>query len=108
MPVSGAEPTIVLNVLYNEPSDPDAFERYYAETHLPLVDKIAGISRAVLTKGLPGPDGSKPPFYRTAQIFFADAAQMAASMGSPEGAAAAADIANFADGGVTVFPAALV
>ncbi|WP_226017423.1 EthD family reductase [Novosphingobium sp. FKTRR1] len=106
--MSGAEPTIVLNVLYNEPSNPEAFETYYAQTHLPLVDKIEGIAKAVLTKGLPGADGSKPPYYRIAQLFFADGAQLAASMGSPEGAAAAADIANFADGGVTVFPAAVV
>lgn len=94
--------TIVVNVLYNAPSDPAAFEAYYAATHLPLVDAISGIDRAVLIKGLPGPDGSAPAFYRIAQLFFADADAMAAAMGSPEGQAAVADIANFADGGVTV------
>jgi len=103
--MAGTEPTIVVTVLYNEPSNPAAFEAYYAATHMPLAEQIEGVARIVLTKGLPGPDGSKPAFYRSAQLFFSDAAQMAASMGSPAGAATAADIANFADGGVTVFTA---
>jgi uncharacterized protein (TIGR02118 family) len=42
-----------------------------------------------------------------AQLFFADAAAMAASLGSPEGQATTADIANFADGGVTVLVGAV-
>ncbi|MBC2653433.1 EthD family reductase [Novosphingobium aerophilum] len=96
------EQPVVVNVLYGEPSDPAAFEAYYAETHLPLVDRIAGLDRAVLIKGLPGPDGSKPAYYRIAQLFYRSAAQMAQAMGSPEGQAAAADLANFADGGVTI------
>ncbi|EGD58210.1 hypothetical protein Y88_0262 [Novosphingobium nitrogenifigens DSM 19370] len=99
---SAANSQIVLNVLYNEPTDPAAFEAYYAQTHLPLVDKIAGLANAVLIKGLPNPDGSKPAFYRIAQLYFDSAEQMAASMGSPEGQAAVADLANFATGGVTV------
>ena len=93
---------VVVTVLYNEPSDPAAFEAYYAATHLPLVDKIAGLERAVLIKALPEGDGSKPAYYRIAQLFFADAATMSAALGSTEGQAAVADIAHFADGGVTV------
>ena len=74
---------------------------------MPLVGKVKGIDRAVLIKGLPGPDGSKPAYYRVAQLFFTDAAAMAASLGSPEGQATTADIANFADGGVTVLVGAV-
>jgi uncharacterized protein (TIGR02118 family) len=98
---------VVVTVLYNEPSDPAAFEAYYAATHLPLVDKVAGIDHTVLVKALPGADGGKPAYYRTAQLFFPDAATMTASLGSPEGQAAVADIANFADGGVTVLAGAV-
>lgn len=105
--MSEAESAVVVTVLYNEPADPAAFEAYYAATHLPLVDKVAGIDRAVLIRGLPGPDGAKPAYYRVAQLFFADAAAMAASLGSPEGQAAVGDIANFADGGVTVLAGAV-
>ena len=91
----------VVNVLYNAPSDPAAFEAYYTATHLPLVAKVQGIAQVVLIKCQPNADGSPPAFYRIAQLFFASAADMAASMGSPEGQAAVADIANFATGGVT-------
>ncbi|KUR78331.1 EthD family reductase [Novosphingobium sp. Fuku2-ISO-50] len=105
--MSDATGAVVVTVLYNEPSDPAAFEAYYEQTHMPLVGKVKGIDRAVLIKGLPGPDGSKPAYYRVAQLFFTDAAAMAASLGSPEGQATTADIANFADGGVTVLVGAV-
>jgi uncharacterized protein (TIGR02118 family) len=29
---------VKLTVLYGHPDDPDAFEEYYANTHMPLVD----------------------------------------------------------------------
>ena len=93
---------LVLNVLYNAPSDPAAFEEYYAATHLPLVAKMQGVAKAELIKCLPGPDGAAPAFYRIAQLYFTDAAAMGAAMASPEAQAAVADIANFATGGVTV------
>ena len=93
---------VVLNVLYNEPHDPAAFEAYYAKTHLPLVAKMKGVAKVVLIKALPGADGSKPAYYRIAQLYFRDAAQMGRTMGSAAGKAAVADLGNFADGGVTV------
>jgi uncharacterized protein (TIGR02118 family) len=31
---------VKLTVLYGRPDDPDAFEEYYANTHVPLVDEI--------------------------------------------------------------------
>jgi uncharacterized protein (TIGR02118 family) len=37
-----------------------------------------------------------------AELYFAGAAEMQQSMGSPEGQATAADLANFATGGVTM------
>ncbi len=96
---------VVLNVLYNAPTDPEAFEAYYAKTHLPIAQKIPEVAHFVALKGTPGPDGSAPPYYRMAQIFFADAATMATAMATPEAQAAVADIPNFATGGVTVLVA---
>lgn len=93
---------IVVNVLYNAPQDPQAFESYYAETHLPIAGKIPSMDKVVLLKGLPGPDGSAPPYYRLTQLFFADADTMAAAMSSPEAEAAVGDLANFATGGVSL------
>ncbi len=97
-----------LTVLYGHPTNPAAFEKYYAEVHLPLADQIIGYQRCELSKGLPGPDGSKPAFYRTAEFWFESAAALQAAMGSPEGRATAADLANFATGGVTLLVSEVV
>lgn len=91
-----------VTVLYGHPVDPEAFENYYRNHHIPLVAKMKGIAKVELTKMLGGPDGSPPAYYRMAELYFADAAQMQATMGSPEGQATAADLANFATGGAKV------
>ena len=92
-----------LTVLYGHPSDPAAFEQYYAETHMPLAVKIPMLTRIEAAKAQPGPDGSAAPYYRIAELWFASLEQLQASMGSAEGRAAVADLGNFATGGTTVF-----
>ena len=39
---------VVVNVFYNAPADPEAFESYYHETHMPIADQIPGLEKAVL------------------------------------------------------------
>ena len=85
------------------PHKPSGIESYYAEIHLPLGAKITGYNRIELSKGLPRPDGSKPAFYRTAEFWFESAAGLQTALATPEGQATAADPANFATGGVTLF-----
>jgi uncharacterized protein (TIGR02118 family) len=89
-------------VLYGEPSDPDAFEDHYANTHLPLAAKIKGVSRFEAGRVIGTPDGQPAPYYRIAELWFEDAEQMQAALGSPEGQKTVADIGNFATGGATV------
>ena len=91
-----------VTVLYGHPTDPEAFENYYRETHMPLVAKMKGVAKVETTKILGNPDGSAPEYYRMAELYFTDAAQMQAAMGPPEGQATAADLANFATGGAKV------
>ena len=50
-------------------------------------------------------DGGAAPFYRIAELWFADMGQFQAAAASPEGLALAADVANFATGGLTVLVA---
>jgi len=88
-------------VLYGHPEDPAAFEEYYASTHMPIAARMSGVSRFEASRALPAPDGTPAPFYRVAELWFDSAEQMQATMGSPEGRATSADIANFATGGVT-------
>jgi len=91
-----------VTVLYGNPENPDEFEKYYENTHLPLAAEIKGVARAELTKFTAGPDGGKPAFYRMAELYFTTQTEMEESLGSPEGQAAVADFQNFATGGITV------
>lgn len=93
---------IKITVLFNHPKDPGAFERHYAQTHLPLAAKMKGVARLELTRFGPNPDGSKPPFYRMAEVYFGSEAELHATLASPEGQAAVGDLQNFASGGVTM------
>ena len=89
--------------LYGDPEDPDAFEEYYANTHVPLVMRIPNLQRFEPAKVVATPDGSELPYYRIAELYFEDMEQMQAGFSSPEGQAVAADFPNFATGGVTLF-----
>lgn len=92
---------VKLTLLYNPPANAVSFETYYAGTHLPLAAKITGVRRAEFSLVSGTADGSKSPYYRIAELYFDNFDQMKTSMGSVEGTAAVADLANFADGGVT-------
>jgi len=89
-------------VMYGQPEDPAAFDEHYAAKHIPLVDKIPNLRRFESGKVLGTPDGSAPPFYYLAELWFDDAAALQASFGTPEGEAAGADVETFATGGATV------
>ena len=93
---------VKLTVLYGHPTDPGAFETYYANTHVPLALKIPELMRIEAAKVLGMPEGSRAPYYRIADLWFASKEQLQASMGSAEGQAAVADLAHFATGGTTI------
>jgi uncharacterized protein (TIGR02118 family) len=92
---------VKLVVGYGQPEDPAAFDEHYVSTHIPLVDKIPNRRRFESGKVLGAPDGSAPPFYYLAELWFDDPEQLQAAMGSPEGQAAGADVETFATGGAT-------
>jgi uncharacterized protein (TIGR02118 family) len=89
--------------LFGHPEDPDAFEEYYASTHVPLVKKIPNLQRFEAARIVATPDGSEPPYYRIAELYFEDMEQMQAGLASDEGQAMAVDAQNFATGGLTLF-----
>ena len=96
---------VKLIVLYGHPTDAEAFEKYYAETHLPLAAKIPGVVKVELSKVLGTPDGSAPSQYRMAEVYFNSMEDLQANMGSTEGQTTVDDIPNFATGGVDVMVA---
>ncbi|RYY71882.1 MAG: EthD family reductase [Chitinophagaceae bacterium] len=93
---------IKVTVLYHQPTDADVFEKYYQEMHHPLVLKTNGIVKWEYTKFLPQPDGTAPAYYRMAELYFNTPEAMQEAMSSAEGKSMAADLSNFASGGVTI------
>ena len=93
---------IKITVLYGQPAQPEIFENYYAQTHLPLVADVQGIKRTELTLFALSADGSLPEYYRMAELYFDSKEQMDNVMSSSAAQIAVADIANFASGGAIV------
>jgi len=91
-----------LVVLYGPPRDPAAFDAHYTQTHAPLAEKVPGLQRYDHGHVLTNADGSEPPYYYMAELYFADADAVNSGLASSEGQAAGADVANFATGGATL------
>jgi uncharacterized protein (TIGR02118 family) len=92
---------VKVTVLYGKPLNPDAFEKYYAETHMSIVRR-AGLQRTEAARVVGTTDGSEPQFYRTFDIWMDDMEQLQLAMGSPEVVAMREDLKNFATGGVSI------
>ena len=90
-----------LLVLYNTPTDPAAFDRYYHGTHVPIARRIPGLLSYSISNGpVRALAGTAP--YLVATLNFDSMADVNAALASPEGQAAAADVGNFASGGATL------
>lgn len=71
-PPAPAGPQAIATVFYKQPKDPAAFEKYYP-THLKIVGDAQseiGFTKAELTKFSTKLDGTKPTFYRQAELYF--------------------------------------
>ena len=89
-----------LVALYKEPADPAAFDQAYFQTHLPLVEKVPGVQKIVITRFSRTLMGEG--FYLMAEMYFADNDTLKAAMKSPEMAAAGENLNSFAQGLVTL------
>lgn len=88
--------------LYRTPADPAAFDRYYRDVHVPIAKKVPGLRRYEVSRGGIGMLGGRSPYHLIAVLTFDSAAAVQAALTSPEGQATAADIGNFATGGVEI------
>jgi uncharacterized protein (TIGR02118 family) len=89
-----------LLVLYGQPKDPAAFDKYYNEVHVPLAKKMKGLEKWTIGKVTGTPDGKPSPFYYVADLYAESREAMEQILLSPEGKAAVADVPNYASGGV--------
>lgn len=92
--------SVKLTVVYDNPKDPDAFEKHYKDVHVPIASKIPDVRRVELAKVFPKEDGSATPAYRTADLYFDDYKSACAAVATPEGQAAIKDAVGIATGGV--------
>jgi uncharacterized protein (TIGR02118 family) len=92
-----------LVVLYNFPKDTAAFEKYYAQTHLPLLAanaKEIGFTKGVLVKFTSTLDGKPPTYYRKAELTFSSMAALKTGLATPGFKKIGDDLPNFATGGL--------
>jgi uncharacterized protein (TIGR02118 family) len=102
-PAGPAGPQAIVTVIYNPPKNPAAFEKYYKETHLPLVSskqQEIGFTKAELTKFTSTLDGKKPTFYRQAELYFNSLDDAKKGMATPGFKAVGDDLSKFATGGL--------
>jgi uncharacterized protein (TIGR02118 family) len=92
-------------VLYNAPTDPQAFDAHYRSTHVPLVHAMPDVREFAWGKAV---DSGADGYYLVARMTFGNAEEATAAMASPAGVAAVEDLANFAQAGVTVLNVARV
>jgi uncharacterized protein (TIGR02118 family) len=95
--------TVKRVVLYPPPSDPDAFDRHYLGTHMPLVHAIPGLRRAESGRIDVALDGGEKTYYRMSELYFADQDAMQAAFASDEAKATTADFQQIAPPGSRMF-----
>lgn len=92
-----------LVIVYHHPDDPDTFEDYYANQHLPFAgEHMSGVQDAENLKVAGTPDGTPAPYYRISQLTYASMDDLRTAIASADGRAVLADLDNFATGGSTV------
>jgi len=89
-----------LIALFKQPADPTAFDKAYFNTHLPLIAKVPGLNKTVITRFTRTLQGEG--FYLMTEMVFDDREALKTGMKSPEMAAAGANLNTFAAGLVTL------
>ena len=89
-------------VLYKTPKDPAAFDKYYAETHIPLAKKMPGLKKYQVSQGTVATPAGPSGIHLVATLTFDSMAAVQKAFGSAEGRATAADVPNFASGGADI------
>lgn len=89
-----------LIALYKKPADVAAFDAYYYSTHLPKAKTLPGLRSYEVSTGPVAAGDGDSAYHLVAMLGFDSLAAIQAGLGTPEGQATAADLANFAQAGV--------
>jgi uncharacterized protein (TIGR02118 family) len=91
-----------ITVIYDNPTDPDAFEAAYESEQLEAARRIPGYLRLEASKVWPKEDGSPTPAYRTIDLYYPDYAAVSTAVTTREAGAFFAAMTRLATGGVRV------
>ena len=86
--------------LYRTPPDPGAFDSAYFGTHLPLLAKVPGLEKTVVSRFTRTVMGEG--LYLMAEMYFSDLGTLKSALKSPEMGEAGKNLATFADGLTTL------
>jgi uncharacterized protein (TIGR02118 family) len=89
-----------LVALYKKPADIKKFDDYYYSMHVGIAKKIAGLRRYEVSAGRVATPQGDSPYHLVAILTFESMPVLQQALGSAEGKATAADLANFATAGV--------
>jgi uncharacterized protein (TIGR02118 family) len=89
--------------MYKTPQDTAAFDKHYAEKHIPLAKKIPGLRQYEVSNGAVATPAGPSGYHLVAVLQFDDMAAIQKAFASAEGQAAAADVQTFATGGADMF-----
>jgi uncharacterized protein (TIGR02118 family) len=96
----GELPMAQVIALYKKPADPAAFDAYYHGTHVPIAKTLPGLRSYRISSGAVAGGAGETGLHLVALLEFDSMAAIQTALGSPQGAATAADLANFAQAGV--------
>ena len=86
----GQDTTARLLVLWEQPSDPEAFEQHYREVHVPIARKLPGLRSYRLSHQVNAVRGES--CYMVATLTWDTPEDLRTAFASPEGQATAADV----------------
>ena len=89
-------------VLYKTPKDPEAFDKFYVATHIPLAKKMPGLRKYMVSRGPVATPAGPSGVHLIATLTFDDMAAVQKAFSSAEGQATAADVGKFASGGADI------
>jgi uncharacterized protein (TIGR02118 family) len=96
--------TAKLIVMYPTPTDVDAFEKRYAEEHVPMaVEKLAGKTRFVASQIKSTVGQEQAPFHRIAEVYFPSMLELDTCLNSPGGQETAQHAVDISTGGAPLF-----
>ncbi|MUL47238.1 EthD family reductase [Mycobacterium sp. CBMA293] len=95
-------PETKITVIYDNPTDPAAFESAYEKEQLDAARRIPGHVRVEASKVWPKEDGSPTPAYRMIDLYYPDYQSASAAVATPEAGAFFEAMGRLSTGGVRV------